>query len=590
MSIAIVTRSYDNARSGANIEETILTPAAVRTRGVKQLFALALPGDARGCEAQPLVVPRVQVADGSTHDVVYIATMANQVFAFDVDTGARLWMVELGQPVNGSTSIDSYRINDHWGILSTPVIDTQTGVMYACSWISPDGSATKAQHFLHAISLRDGHEVHPRINLEGVSYDPGHGLAPQRFKSAHRKQRAALLLVNGAVFVAFGTIAESAATARGWLIAVDTATFKVSATWTSTARGSGGGIWHSGGGPAADADGFIYVITGNGGFDAVTDFGESIVKLRYTPPASGRAGSISVVDWWTPWTDDGRTGGNPEGEADTQPIPTNFRKDVHMVRSMGMQAMSMGGAWGDQDFGAGGPVLAPTAQAVLAAGKDGILYTANMQNLGKTEPANLQPATSAQNYGKLKTSPVFYTYYPGPQLSPTPQSVAQLNVWVTQRTQHLHGTPVVWNSAAHGLLHFCWGENGNLRAWTMSGAGVSAYLACSAEVASAQSPVPLGGMPGGMISLSANGDSDGIVWASIPYTDANMELSPGRFLAYDAAQFGKYSDGSGSIVPLWDSQQWNWQFTHNKFNRPVVYNGRVLLPTYDGKVLVLGLA
>jgi hypothetical protein len=124
----------------------------------------------------------------------------------------------------------------------------------------------------------------------------------------------------------------------------------------------------------------------------------------------------------------------------------------------------------------------------------------------------------------------------------------------------------------------------------MSGAGLSAYLACSAEVASAQSPVPLGGMPGGMISLSANGDSDGIIWASIPYTDANMELSPGRLLAYDAAQFGKYSDGSGSIVPLWDSQQWNWQFTHNKFNRPVVYNGRVLLPTYDGQVLVLGLA
>jgi hypothetical protein len=97
-------------------------------------------------------------------------------------------------------------------------------------------------------------------------------------------------------------------------------------------------------------------------------------------------------------------------------------------------------------------------------------------------------------------------------------------------------------------------------------------------------------MPGGMISLSANGDRDGIVWASIPYWDANMFVSSGRFLAYDAANFGRYSDGSGSIVPLWDSQQWNWQFTHNKFNRPVVWNGRVFLPTYDGQVLVLGLA
>jgi hypothetical protein len=72
--------------------------------------------------------------------------------------------------------------------------------------------------------------------------------------------------------------------------------------------------------------------------------------------------------------------------------------------------------------------------------------------------------------------------------------------------------------------------------------------------------------------------------------DANTQVSPGRFLAYDAADFGKFSDGSSWIKPLWDSQQWNWHFSHNKFNRPVVWNGRVFLPTYDGEVLVLGLA
>jgi hypothetical protein len=111
-----------------------------------------------------------------------------------------------------------------------------------------------------------------------------------------------------------------------------------------------------------------------------------------------------------------------------------------------------------------------------------------------------------------------------------------------------------------------------------------------AEVASLAAPVPLGGMPGGMISLSANGDTDGVVWASIPYLDANMHNGPGRFLAYDAQNFGKFSDGSGWIQPLWDSQKWNWQFTYNKFNRPVIWNGRIFLPTYDGQVLVLCLA
>lgn len=593
MTFAVTTRSYDNTRAGANTQERALTPAAILSRGIKKLFTLQLPGDARGCEAQPLIVPGVKLADGSVHDVVYLATMANQVFAFDANSGARLWLVQLGTPINGSASIDAHLINDHWGVLSTPVIDVQAGLMYLCTWTSANGSADTGRHVVHALRLRDGSDAHPPLDLEGASYHPGHGNPIQNFRSAERKQRAALLLLNGTVFVAFGTIAESASTARGWLIAVDTASFKISATWTSTARGSGGGIWHSGGGPAADAEGYIYVLTGNGDFDGVTDFGESIVKLRYTPPRGGNAGSLLAVDWWTPWTDDGRTGGNPEGESaqDSTPQvhPTNFRKDVHLAKSLGADAMNMGATWGDQDFGSAGPVLAPTVGAVLAANKDGILYTGNLQHLGQTRSADLAPGNTAGNYAKLKAPPIFYTYYPGPR-SAAPANPADLNFWDANRTHHLHGTPVLWRSVQHGLTHFCWGENGNLRAWTLANTGVSTYLACSAEVASAESPVPLGGMPGGMISLSANGDTDGVLWASIPYTDANMEISAGRLLAYDAANFGKYSDGSGSITALWDSQDWAWQFSHNKFNRLVVWNGRVFLPTYDGSVWVLGLA
>jgi hypothetical protein len=249
----------------------------------------------------------------------------------------------------------------------------------------------------------------------------------------------------------------------------------------------------------------------------------------------------------------------------------------------------MGDAWSDQDFGSGGPVLAPAAGALLAAGKDGILYTPSLRNLGKTQPHDLDPQTTAQNYNKLRATPIFYTYYPGPQMSPAPGNITSLNVLENGRTHHLHGTPVLWQSKVHGLMHYCWGENGNLRAWKLENTGASTYLANGAEVASADSPPP-GGMAGGMISLSANGDSDGIVWASIPLLDANTQVSPGRFLAYDAADFGKFSDGSSWIKPLWDSQQWNWHFSHNKFNRPVVWNGRVFLPTYDGEVLVLGLA
>lgn len=589
MSFAVTTRSYDNSRSGTNVHETVLTPEAVGTRGIKKLLTLELPGDKRGCEAQPLIVPQVTMADGSQHDVVYLATMANRVFAFDANTGTQLWMVELGTPINGSTKIDEYLINDHWGILFTPVIDAAAGVLYACAWISHDGTSANGQHNLCAISLRDGSLAHPLLNLEGVTYDPGHGLPPQPFKSVERKQRAALLLANGAVFIGFGTVTEDSKTARGWVIAVDTKSFKVSAAWTTTSRGHGGGIWQSGGGLAADPQGHIYAITGNGDFDAVTDFGESIVKLRYTVPGASGQGSLTVVDWWTPWTDDGRTGGEVEGEAEATPRPSN-RRLVPRLAAAGKLVMGMNGAWGDQDFGSGGPVLVPEANVLLAAGKDGILYTGNLQSLGRTEPGNLAPATTEQNYKKLKAAPIFYTYFPGFQLNPAPTAIDTLNQLWANRTHHLHGNLALWKSAAHGLTHFCWGENGNLRAWALAPAGASTYMACSAEVASAQSPVPPGGMPGGMISVSANGDTGGIVWASIPYEDANIHLSPGRFLAYDAANFGKFADGSGSMPPLWDSQDWNWQFTHNKFNRPVVWNGKVFLPTYDGNVLVLGLA
>jgi hypothetical protein len=97
-------------------------------------------------------------------------------------------------------------------------------------------------------------------------------------------------------------------------------------------------------------------------------------------------------------------------------------------------------------------------------------------------------------------------------------------------------------------------------------------------------------MPGWSISLSANGKNDGIVWAMIPYGDANLMLTRGRLLAYDAAAFARFADGSGEIVPLWDSQNWGWNFLHPKFNRPIAVAGKVFVPTYDGRVLVLGLA
>ena len=107
MAISVTTRSYNNARSGANTRENALTPDAVRTRGIRRLYSINLPGDKRGVEAQPLLVAGVALPDGSTRDVVYLATMANTVAAFDIADGTRIWTRTLGRPVNGSRAIDA---------------------------------------------------------------------------------------------------------------------------------------------------------------------------------------------------------------------------------------------------------------------------------------------------------------------------------------------------------------------------------------------------------------------------------------------------------------------------------------------------
>jgi hypothetical protein len=617
MAPSITTRSYDLVRSGVTDQETVLSASAVRTRGIVKLFSLAVPDDPR-LEAQPLAVGGVHMADGRAHDVIFQASMGNCVYAFDAQSGAQLWKTNLGRPIAGTRDIDAFLINVAWGILSTPVIDETAGIIYVCAWISPDGTSGKGQHFLAALHLRDGSLAHPLLDLEGAIYAPP-GLPQQKFASAQRKQRAALTLTRGHVLIPFGTIRESSSTARGWLIAVDVTAWRIAATWCSTVTGFGGGLWQSGAGPAVAADGSIFVVTGNGSFDPEKgDYGESVVRLVLQ---TGHPASVKVGSWWAPWTDNGRTGGSVEGEDEA--LPSNFVKtrllghakrlhlalpgvseldtgivstgshadDLHIASLIeaNMDAMT-DGVWGDQDFGAGGPVCIDGAKSVLAAGKDGILYTANLSDLGDTRPADLEPASTAANYAKLRMPPILYTYF-DPTVPPAPRSPQELNKLPGGATRHLHGTPLLWRSQVHGLMHFVGGENSALRAWTIAGNGVSTYLAGSDEIASAQSPRPPGGMPGWSSTLAANSGRDGIVVAMLPYKDSNMALSAGRFLIYDAQNFAPNADGSRRLQVLWDSEDWGPEhaFTHPKFNRPIVWNGRIYRPTYDGRIDVYAL-
>ncbi|HEY2137939.1 MAG TPA: hypothetical protein VGH49_18785 [Xanthobacteraceae bacterium] len=625
MTASVTTRSYDLARSGANDGETELSATAVRARGIAKLFSMTIPDDPR-LEAQPLAVGGVHMPDGGIHDVIFQASMGNTVYAFDAQSGAPLWKTNLGRPIAGNRQIDAWLVNVAWGILSTPVIDEAAGLLYACAWISPDGSAQNGRHVLAALRLADGSLAHPLLDLEGATYTPP-GLPQQKFASAQRKQRAALTLTNGHVLIPFGTIAESAATARGWLIAVDVATWRIAATWCSTVTGAGGGLWQSGAGPAVAPDGSIFVVTGNGAFRPDRgDYGESIVKLTLRAAGGGGAG-LEVASWWTPWTDDQRVGGEAADDDAAHAVPSNVSKPTvaghakRLSRAHGLApsrahhidtddafsgpdasdaataaqiaahvAAMTGSPWDDQDFGSGGPVYVATADAVLCAGKDGILYTAHAAALGDSALSDLTPTSAATNYAKLRFGPILYTYY-DPAMEPAPTVPTALNRLPAGATRHLHGTPLLWVSATHGPMHFVGGENSALRAWTIAADGSSTYQAGSDEIASAQAPRPPGGMPGWSITLAANAGADGIVVAMVPDRDSNMAVSAGRFLVYDAQNFATNPDGSKRLQVIWDSAQWGPEhaFSHPKFNRPIVWNGRIYRPTYDGRIDVYGL-
>ena len=146
----VLTRSFDASRTGSNPEETVFTPEDLGNNLMVKKFSLHVDDDPR-IEAQPLYVSGLKMSDGKIHDVLYVCTMANNVWAFDANTGRAIWAkpAHLGTPIKpqptphdgfpNSTDIDMWGVNVLWGILSTPVIDSETNRMYAVAWTSPDG-------------------------------------------------------------------------------------------------------------------------------------------------------------------------------------------------------------------------------------------------------------------------------------------------------------------------------------------------------------------------------------------------------------------------------------------------------------------
>ena len=262
--------------TGLQPNELQLSPATVNASNFGQAWSAAVDG---GVWAQPLFMNALTV-NGAPHNVVFVATDNDSVYALDADTGAQLWQTSLLPP--GATAVAGTMVDDPFipsiGVLGTPVIDN--GTLYVVSE-SAEQNATYFPHRLHALDLATGAE---KSGGPVLISDPN-------LQPAHKLQRPGLTLANGTVYVALGSLGDKQPY-HGLLFSFDENTLTQTGLWNSTPTGNSGGIWQAGGAPSVDSAGNLYVITGNGYSDGVNNFGESAVKLS---PA------MQLLDFFSPY-------------------------------------------------------------------------------------------------------------------------------------------------------------------------------------------------------------------------------------------------------------------------------------------------
>jgi hypothetical protein len=297
----ITTSQYNNQRTGATLSEKVLTPQNVNSQQFGKLGEFKVDG---AVYAQPLFLPAVEIPGKGKHDVLFIATEHDSVYAFDAyrTTDPPLWQASLLNKQKGEKPVSVRAvacpfIQPEVGITPTPVIDRKTGTIYVLARTSVD-----RQYFqhLHALAITTGAEKFGGPKLITASV-PGRGdgavSGRVQFDALRENPRASLLLVNGVVYLTWASSCD-VDPYHGWVMAYDAATLAQKGILNVTPYGKQGGIWASDTGPAADTEGNIYVPTGNGSFDAASggkDYGDSVLKLTLKNSA------IEIADYFTPF-------------------------------------------------------------------------------------------------------------------------------------------------------------------------------------------------------------------------------------------------------------------------------------------------
>jgi hypothetical protein len=353
----VITSQYDDARTGANLNETKLTPRNVNVKRFGKVFTLHVDGDVY---AQPLFLGGVDIPGKGRHDVLFIATEHDSVYAFDAygNPSTPLWQASFLK--DGLTPVPARDANCPFispeiGITSTPVIDPDTGTLYVLAR-TRDGSGFLKNVYaqrLHALAVTTGVEkfggpVEIRASMSGSG--TGSSSGKLTFNPLRDNPRAALLLSRGAIYLTWASACD-VGPYHGWVMAYDARSLRQQAVFNASPDADDSGIWEGDTGPAADKAGNIFLATGNGRFDAANggrDYGDSLLKLN--------GESLKLSDYFAPYN------------------AANLDAN-------------------DSDLGSGGPMLLPDQSGAyphlaVVEGKGGVLYLVDRDHMGHWQPGN----------------------------------------------------------------------------------------------------------------------------------------------------------------------------------------------------------
>jgi hypothetical protein len=526
---AVLTSRNDNSRTGANLSESVLAPSNVNVNSFGLRYTRNLDGKVY---AQPLFVPNVWKFhfEGwqlhfSRHDLVYVVTEHNTVYAFDANDAANpnpIWSRNLGPSVPsadvnvpGRNCLD---ITPEIGISQTPTIDIENQTMYVIAKVEEAG----VQNYrIFALDIRTGENMQAPATLAGTfpgtASDSVNGVLT--FNPVRQHIRASLLLEGGILYIASAAHCDFPPW-HGWIFAYDAKHLRQKAVLVTTPDGAGGGVWQSGGGLSADDSG-VYFVAGNGTYEDGTvkpqnGYGQTMGKLRL------KGNKLEVLDWFIPFN------------VDLQ----NFE---------------------DADL-ASAALLIPDTNLVVALTRGGRVPLKQMAE------AYVLPRNNFGNFHASQADEIAQTV-----LLSDPDNTADPTNAQVQRAYDL-----VYFKGPAGPRLYSWAQNDFARAFAVEGGGLNPTPVATGTDKANSSTVT------GMLSVSAKGSHNGIVWGTINVDNADKNIAKTMLFAFDAT----------TMQTLWNSRQNQARDevgTWGKFAFPTIAGGQVFVANADSQLKVYGL-